>query len=63
MGPVIPVGVDGALLTARVLATEEPHALLATTLMFPETKMVLLMVTEIVLVVEVPVIPVGRIQV
>ena len=57
------VGVAGALLTARVLAAELPQALLACTEMLPETKTALSMLTVILLVVEVPVMPAGKVQV
>ena len=57
------VGVAGALLTVRVLAAELPQALLAFTEMLPETKTELLMLTVMLLVVEVPVMPAGNVQV
>ena len=63
LGPVMLVGVAGALLTDRVLAAEEPQALLAFTEMLPETKTELLMLTVMLLVVEVPVMPAGNVQV
>jgi hypothetical protein len=62
-GPVIEVGVAGALLTARVLAAELPQALLALTDMLPLTKTALSMATVMTLVVDVPVIPAGSVQV
>jgi hypothetical protein len=52
-------GVARNLLIARVLAGLDPHALLAMTEIFPPIKRVLLMLTTIELVVDVPVIPVG----
>lgn len=63
VGPVIVVGVAGALLTASVLAAEDPQALLAFTEMLPETNTELFMLTVMVLVVEEPVIPAGSVQV
>ena len=47
------------LLTARVFAGLDPQALLAITEIFPPVKRVLLMLTTIELVLDVPVIPVG----
>ena len=52
-------GVARNLLTARVLAGLDPQALLAITEIFPPANTVLLMLTTMELVVEVPVIPVG----
>jgi hypothetical protein len=55
--------VAGALLIERVLAAELPQALLAFTEMLPETKTALSMLTVMLLVVEVPVMPAGSVQV
>ena len=55
-------GVARNLLTARVLAGLDPQALLAITEIFPPVNRVLLMLTTIELVVDVPVIPVGNVQ-
>ena len=52
-------GVARNLLTASVFAGLDPQALLAITEIFPPVKRVLLMLTTMELVVEVPVIPVG----
>ena len=61
-GPLMLAGVMGALLTARVLAAEVPQVLDAVTEMLPLIKVVLLMVVAIVLVVDVPLKPVGSVQ-
>ena len=60
--PVIDPGVAGvdAGVTAKVRAEEAPHALFATTLTFPA---VAFGVAEILVVVEVPVQPDGKVQV
>ena len=55
-------GVARNLLTARVFAGLDPQALLAITEIFPPVKRVLLMLTTIELVLDVPVIPVGNVQ-
>jgi hypothetical protein len=51
------------LLTAKVFTGELPHALLAITEMLPETNTELSIVTVIEFVVEVPVIPAGKVHV
>ena len=62
-GPVMVVGVNGALLTVRDLAADEPQALLAFAVMLPDTNTALSMLTVITLVVEVPVMPAGSVHV
>jgi hypothetical protein len=49
--------------TARLRAGELPQALFALTVMLPDVRTELLIVTLIVLVVDDPVIPAGRVQV
>jgi hypothetical protein len=55
-------GVAKNLVIGRVLTGLDPQALLAITEIFPPANTVLLMLTTIELVVEVPVIPVGNVQ-
>jgi len=55
-------GVKGTLLTAKVLAAEVPQVLDAVTEIFPLVKVVLLMAVAMVVVVDVPVMPLGRAQ-
>ena len=62
VGPLIEAGTNGTLLTARVLAAEVPQVLEAVTEIFPLVKLVLLMAVAMVVVVEVPVMPVGSTQ-
>ena len=55
-------GVARNLLTESVFAGLDPQALLAITDIFPPVNRVLLMLTTIELVLDVPVIPVGNVQ-
>ena len=55
-------GVARILVTARVLTGLDPHALLAITEIFPPANTVLLMLTKMELVLDVPVIPAGNVQ-
>ena len=55
-------GVNGTLLTAKVLAAEVPQVLDAVTEIFPLVKVVLLMAVAMVVVVDVPVMPAGSAQ-
>ena len=55
-------GVKGTLLTAKVLAAEVPQVLEAVTEIFPLVKVVLLMAVAMVVVVDVPVMPLGSAQ-
>ena len=56
-------GVARNLVIARVLTGLDPHALLATTEIFPPVNTVLLMLTTMEFVVDVPVIPAGKVHV
>ena len=51
------------MLNVRDLAADEPQALLAFAVMLPDTNTELSMLTVITLVVEVPVMPAGSVQV
>jgi hypothetical protein len=61
--PVIVVGVVGILVNARVLIALNPQALLAVTPILPETNSDGFTATVMVLVVDVPVKPAGKVQV
>ena len=62
VGPVNVPGVNGTLLTARVLAAEVPQVLEAITEIFPLVKVLLLMLVAMLVVVDVPLNPVGSVQ-
>jgi hypothetical protein len=62
VGPVMVVGVNGTLLTARVLAADVPQVLEAVTEILPDVNKLLLMLVVMVLVRELPEKPVGKVQ-
>ncbi len=55
-------GVKGTLLTASVLAADVPQVLEALTEIFPLVKVLLLIAVLMLVVLEVPVIPAGNVQ-
>ena len=61
-GPEMEVGVNGTLLTARVLPADIPQVLEAVTEMLPLEKTLLLMLAVMVLVSELPLSPEGKVQ-
>ena len=63
VGPEIVPGVNGTFDTARVLAVLDPHELFAITLTLPVVNSVLFMDANNVVVLELPVNPVGNAQV